>query len=161
MGGRILKGVVIRKGEEYYTYLKKIFTGINNVQTNYNWLITSYECYPQNIKYAEKLSGRYCWLTGNELTEMIENEDFQWIWGTFSGFAKNISKHDIMQYELPKADGYERIWQLPLSIQHPLAEIEIIAWDSAMTILISKQDEIANCLLRNNLLAEELEKYNS
>lgn len=65
-----------------------------------------------------------------------------------------------MEYELPKADGYIGIWQNPVSIQHPLAEIEVIAWDSLMTIFISKNDDIANLLWNKNPYAKDLEKYN-
>ena len=155
-----MKGVVIEKGEEYFTFLKKVFSSINDIQRNYNWLITGHECYPQNEKYAEILFGKYCWMTGDELTEMIENEDFQWIWGVFSAFPKDIPKEKILEYELPKCDGYERLWQNPISIQHPFAEIEIVAWDSSMTVFISRQDNVVDLLRENNVLAEDLERYN-
>lgn len=80
--------------------------------------------------------------------------------GVLSAFPKEISKEKIMEYELPKADGYIRIWQNPVLIQHPLAEIEVIAWDSLMTIFISKNDDIANLLWSKNPYAKDLEKYN-
>ena len=38
--------------------------------------------------------------------------------------------------------------------------MEIIAWDSSMTILISKFDEIVEKLLKSNRLIEDLEEYN-
>lgn len=91
---------------------------------------------------------------------MLENEDFQWIWGVFSAFPKDISKEKVLKFELPKAEGYGGVWQNSVCIQHPLAEIEIIAWDSSMTVFISKDDDIADLLKRNNILAEDLEKYN-
>ena len=50
--------------------------------------ITGHECYPQNILYNKILSEEYCWLSGVELTEMIEYEDYQWIWGCFQLFQK-------------------------------------------------------------------------
>lgn len=147
-------------GEKYFTFLKKIFDSIENVQKNYNWLITGYECYPQNIKYVERLSKEWCWITGKELTKMIETENFQWIWGVFSAFPESVTKDDALKYELPKADGNEKIWKNPISIQHPLSVMEIIAWDSSMTILISKFDEIVEKLLKSNPLIEDLEEYN-
>lgn len=155
-----MKGVVIKKGVEYFTFLKRIFVSINDIQRNYNWLITGHECYPQNKKYIEILSGKYCWITGDELTEMLESEDFQWIWGVFSAFPKDISKEEILKYELPKSNGYGRLWRNPVGIQHPFAEIEIVAWDSSMTVFISKEDSIVDMLRKNNTLAEDLEKYN-
>lgn len=154
-----MKGLIIEKGEKYYTYLKKYFLQLNDMQRNYNWLITAHECYPQNEKYAKIWSEIYCWMTGDELTEMV-SEDFQWIWGVLSAFPKDIPKEKILQYELPKADGYEGFWRNPVSMQHPLAEIEIVAWDSSLTIFISKDERIIDMLQESNVLAEDLEKYN-
>ena len=31
----------------------------------------------------KRLSKEWCWITGKELTKMIETENFQWIWGSF------------------------------------------------------------------------------
>lgn len=154
-----MKGVVIERGEKYYTYLKKLFLSINNLQRNYNWLISSYECWPCTKKYAEMLSEDFCWMTGEELTEMIECEDFQWIWGALSAFSKDIPKEKVLQYDWPKADGCGEIWQLPVDIQHPLAEIEIVAWDSSMTVFISKEDYIVDLIRESYEFAEDLEKY--
>ena len=134
-----MKGIVIEKGEKYFTHLKKLFLSINGLQKNYNWLITAHECYPQDERYAKIWTEKYCWMTGDELTEMIEEEDFQWIWGVFSAFPKDISEEKVLGQALPEADGNVEIWQNPVSIQHPLAEIEIIAWDSSATVFISKK----------------------
>jgi len=155
-----LKGVVIEKGEKYFTYLGIIFNSIDNIQKDYNWLITGHECYPQNAEYVEKLSNEWCWLTGEELTEMIECENFQWIWGVFSAFPKDVTKDMVLEYKLPKADGNDKIWQNPISIQHPLSVMEIIAWDSSMTVFIGRCNEIVEKLAVSNPLAEDLEEYN-
>lgn len=155
-----MKGIVLDKGEQYFTYLKKIFSSINNIQDNYNWLITGYECYPQNEKYREMLSKEYCWISGKELTEMINIEDFQWIWGGLSAFPEESSKDEILKYNFPQADEYGGLWKNPVSMQHPLAEIEIVALDSSMTIFISKNDNIVDMFKKNNPLAGDLEEYN-
>ena len=55
-----------------------------------------------------------------------------------------------MNYKLPKADGNERIWQNPISLQHPFSVIEIIAWDSSMTIVITEFDDIIEKLEKSN-----------
>ena len=43
-------GAINAKGEKYYTYMKKLFDAIGNRQTEFNWLITDYICYPDNPK---------------------------------------------------------------------------------------------------------------
>lgn len=155
-----MKGVVIDKGEKYYTFLGNIFRTIENIQKDYNWLITSHECYPQNTQYVEKLAKEWCWMTGEELTEMIEEENFQWIWGVFSAFPKDVTKDMVLEYNLPKADGNDKIWKNPISLQHPLSVMEIVAWDSAMTIFISKNNDIVEKIAISNPLVEDLEEYN-
>lgn len=70
-----MKGIVIDKGGKYFTYLRSIFDSIDNIQKDYNWLITGHECYPQNAEYVEKLSKEWCWMTGavsNPMTEDLE-----------------------------------------------------------------------------------------
>lgn len=78
-----------------------------------------------------------------------------------SAFSKEIEKEKVLQYKLPEADGCSKIWQNPVTIQHPLAEIEIVAWDSSMTVFISKDDHIVDLVRKNYVLAKDLEKYNS
>ena len=46
-----MKGAILEKGEKCFTLLKNIFDSINNIQKEYNWLVSGYECYPQNIEY--------------------------------------------------------------------------------------------------------------
>ena len=83
-------GAINEKGEQYYTYLRKLFEAIGNRQTEYNWLITDCVCYPANPKTAAMLREKYCWITGEDLTELVEQEDFQWIWAVLSAGVKEI-----------------------------------------------------------------------
>ena len=106
------------------------------------------------------LSDKYCWITGDVLTEMVESENFQWIWGIFFAFPKDISEETVLKFKLPQLYEYAEILNNPVIIQHPLAEIEIIAWDSSMTIFISRENNLVNLLKKNNALAEDLEEYN-
>lgn len=155
-----MKGVILNNGEKFYTDLKNVFKAINNLQLNYNWLLTNCECYPQNKKYAEILSKKFCWLSGEELTEMVNNENFQWIWVVLSGFTKDIIFDDVDKHKLPVADGNERFWQNPVIIQHPLASVEIVSWDGCLTLLISNEAKIVDLFRSNFKLSKDLEIYN-
>lgn len=134
-----MRGIIIE--EEYNTYLRRILESIQN-RDKYNWLISSCECYPVNKKFSDMLSNEYCLLAGEELFKMVKQEDFQWVWGILSAIPKDVSEDAILKCNFPKADGNESIWQKPITIQHPLAEIEIIAWDSSMTIIKSNEERI-------------------
>lgn len=153
-------GAILKSGEKYYTYLYKIFTEINIVQKDYNWLITDIVAYPETKEYQDLFSKKYAWLSGDELTNITEKEDFQWIWGVLSGFDKNIDIEEVLKYSLPYADGYEGFWKNPLSLQHPLASIEIVAWDSSLSLIISKNKQIIDNFRLVFPLSEDLEYYN-
>lgn len=153
-------GAIFRKGEEYCTHLYRIFTGINMVQKDYNWLITDIVAYPKTKEYQDLFSKEYCWLSGEELTNIIEKEDFQWIWGVLSGFEKSIDIKEILNHSLPYTDDYEGFWKNPLSLQHPLASLEIVAWDSSLSLIISKSKQIIDNFRLTFPLSEDLEIYN-
>ncbi|MEE1057533.1 MAG: DUF2691 family protein [Acutalibacteraceae bacterium] len=153
-------GTINRKGEKYYTHLNKVFRAIKSRQNNYNWLITDCECYPKNSATAEMLKRDYCWLSGEELTALVEEEDFQWIWAVLSGFEKDIPFDKVIKYNLPYADGYRDFWENPLTLQHPLASVEIVPWDSTLTLLLSKDKEIVEDFRKAFPYSENLEGYN-
>ena len=155
-----LYGAVLEQGEEYYTNLSKIFAAIGNVQVQYNWLITDCECYPKSQYINNMLSQEYCWMTGEELTNLIKEEEFQWIWAVLSGFEKNIPLDTILKYPLPYAKDYDGFWKNPVSIQHPLASVEIVPWDSSLTLIISKEHKVIGDFRRAFPLSEDLNSYN-
>ncbi len=153
-----MKGAVLLKGENCYVKLGEFFLKMNNFQKEYNWFITDVECYPENKKYRQLLSNEYCFLTGEQLSQMIKKEDFQWIWGVFSGFDKNIKLDNILNYNLPYADGNENLWKT-VNLQHPLANIEIVAWDSCLMLIKSVNTNIIDHFFDKFELAEDLSKY--
>ena len=99
-------------------------------------------------------------MSGEELTALVEREDFQWIWGVLSGFPKGIPEEQVRQYPLPYADGHPGFWHNPLSLQHPLAEIEIVPWDSSLTLLLSRKKEIVEDFRAFFPLSEDLFQVN-
>lgn len=153
-------GAILKEGEQFYTRLGRVFAAIGEAQTGYNWLITACECYPQTPDTAARLSGEYCWLSGDELTSIVRREDFQWIWGVLSGFKPDIPLEDVLKYPLPYADGYAGFWKKPLSMQHPLASVEIVAWDSTLTLVLSRRREIVDSFRKYFPLSEDLVLYN-
>ena len=155
-----MKGAILEKGFNFYTYMSHIFNAIHNVQNEYNWLITNFEAYPSTQQFAEYTFSDYTWLTGNELTAMVKIEDFQWVWAVLSGFPKSITKEQVLQHSLPYADGYMEFWKKPIKLQHPLADVEIVSFDSALVLVISNNDIIVDNFLASMPLAENLEAYN-
>ena len=157
-----MKGALLKKGEERYTYLRKIFIQMENFQKNYNWLISDCEAFPKKIGHSVRIiqSGNFAWISGTELTNIIKKDDFQWVWAVLSGFEKHITLEEVKKYALPYADGYGGFWNENISMQHPLATIELVAWDSSCTLFISKDDYLVDKFRKEFPLSVDLEKYN-
>ncbi|KAB3530315.1 hypothetical protein F8154_13990 [Alkaliphilus pronyensis] len=144
----------------YYTYMDKVFEALTNVHLKYNWLISNYECncYPNELIPFGK---EYVWITGEKLNQIIFENEIQFIWGVFSAFEKDIKKEDALKYPLPYADGNPSYWRNNFNIQHPLAKIEIVPWDSTLVLIIAEENIVVESFLKSFPLAEELSEYNS
>ena len=170
-------GVIDTKSKRLYTYLKAVFDAIDNKQIEYNWLITDTEI----IAHSDKLDAlntsvhwkyengkpiaipapNYYFLSGEELTKIITEDDSQWIWGVLSGFEKSIPIEEILKYPLPKADGYEGFRKNPPSIQNALASMEIVPWDSSCVLLLSTKKAIIEKFKKTFHKCQDLSAYNS
>ncbi len=173
----MIYGVIDKESSRYYTYLKAVFNAIENKQAAYNWLITDSEVIAHSDRLDALNTGvrwqyengkptaiptpEYCFLPGEELTRIVMQDDSQWVWGVLSGFEKSISIDEILKYPLPKADGYKGFWKNPLSIQHPLAAVEIVPWDSAFVLVLSKNKAIVDSFRLAFPRSQDLSEYNA
>lgn len=142
-----MKRYISEKEEKYYTHILKVLNSIGGRNLDYNWLITDIEAYPQDNGELDKLISEndYLFLSTDELISMLEKKDFQWIWGVFSAIPQKYTKEEVLKYELPYADGNYDIYKDDIFvIQHPLADIEIVAEDSSSVFIVAKDDEIAD-----------------
>ena len=170
-------GVIDNKSFQYYTCLGKVFNAIGNAQQGYNWLISDCEVIAHS-EQLDKLNTRVYWqypnrkpvavpapdyhfLSGEELTNIITEDDSQWIWGVLSGFEKSIPLEEILKYPLPEADGYGGFWKDPPSIQHPLASVEIVPWDSGLVLLFSRSREIVDSFKAALPESRDIREYNA
>ena len=134
-----MKGVILQSGFKYFTPMHKILTPLHEDVLKHNWLITDCEC---NWSPDSRLLEDYCLLSGRELLHLVEGNDIQFIWAVFSAFSPEISQERILTHPLPYANGYREFWKNPVTMQHPLASIEIVAWDSSLALCISSNDAI-------------------
>lgn len=158
----MIYGAILEKGLKGFTYFKEIFCSLDNFQKDYNWLITDVEAAPFKESHYERItqSGTYAWISGEELTGIIKKDNFQWIWGVLSGFEKCYAKEEILKYDLPYADGQGGFWKTELSVQHPLASVELVAWDGALTLFLSKQENLVKMFRTAFPLSDDLKEYN-
>lgn len=72
---------------------------------------------------------------------MLNTNEIQFIGGVFSAIPKHISLDEILKHELPYSEGVHTFDEI-VEIQHPLAEIEIVAFDSSSVEIICKREDI-------------------
>jgi hypothetical protein len=143
---------------KYYTDMNIIMNPFKNDFIKYNWLITDYECnyYPKEIIELEKeYEEEYIWINGKKLYEIIETYEIQFIWAVFSGLKQNILLEKIMEYELPKSEYYNH-WENKNDTQIPLADIEIVSWDSGHLFFKSKKENYINKFKKYFPLSKEI-----
>ena len=119
-----------------FTDMAVIFKGLEGLQNNYNWLITDIECYPivEEIKEGT-------FIPGDELTEILNRQDIQFVWAVFSGFGQDIEiNNDNLEIVPHIRDNYE-FWS-NVGIQHPQATIEIDCCDSSYVTFLSKDEKV-------------------
>lgn len=135
-----MKTYIINRGLEYYTDMSIILNPIKEYLQDYNFLITDIECNhcpDKRINYEKD----YLFISTNEILDIVNANEIQFIWGVFSVIPKHISLEGILKYELPYSEGTHTLDEI-VEIQHPLAEIEIVAFDSSYLEITSKREDI-------------------
>lgn len=152
-------GAINRKGERFYTFLPRVFDVIGNEQLYYNWLVTDCDCNIPNEIWDACIADGYCWISGEKLTELVREHKIQWIFAVFSGFEQNVSLEEVLREPLPFADENVSLWNDPVQLQHPLAHIEIVPWDSSMTIMVTKEKKLYERFRAGFPLSEDFSEY--
>ncbi|MBE6609780.1 MAG: hypothetical protein E7634_03840 [Ruminococcaceae bacterium] len=155
-----VRGMIIKKGESYYTDLYKLLDALDSIPLNYKWLVSYPECSAFTKETQALFEKEYCIISGDELTE-IAKDTHQFIWGTFSAFAPDTPDEEILKYPLPKNDMYPGFWKLPLTVQHPLAQIEIVAFDSSLTLVLTRDIDFPEKFQQVYPLAQDLAEHNA
>lgn len=140
-----MKRLISCDDEKFYTYMLKVLNSIGGKSLNYNWLISDIVSYPQDNGELDKLilENQYLFIDNSKLIEILEKRDFQWIWAVFSAIPKQYSIDEVLKYSIPFAENNTLIYQdNNQMIQHPLADIEIVAEDSSSVFIVSKDEDI-------------------
>ena len=154
-----MKRLQSRKDCKGYTLMKQLLINLELESSDYNWLITDIEAYPQSKEIFEIINNKeYIILSTKELMNILKIEDFQWIWAVFSAIPSKYSTDEILKYELPYIQpidkDYDPFGENP-KIQHPLAEFEIGAWDSSGMFIVTNDEKILEKFKENYPLSKE------
>lgn len=148
----------------YFTDLRLVFRAIGDRQREFNWLITDLDygwLGPQEDDEQLPFAGAGPhWQTGEELTRLVAHREMQFVWAVLSGFPLDVSL-DLDRLEVvPYADGNQGFWVDQPRIQHPMAEIEIVCWDSTSTLLLCRDRSIGESFRRYFPEAVDLALHN-
>ena len=142
-----MKRLISQKDLKYYTYLRQVLLNLQLANKDHWWLISDITAYPKTPKYAQMIDQQDCLLLRtSQLMEMLENDDFQWIWAVFSGIPVTYNEEEILQYPLPHLETIEQGQYDPYTdepkLQHPLAEFELYTVDSSYMFLITEKEDL-------------------
>ena len=148
-----------RKDLSGYTMMRQVLINLNLTNKDYIWLVTDIEAYPTNEKLNNLISNNdYLLLTTKELVDILNEEDFQWIWAVFSAIPSSYSKEEILKYDLPFiqpiSKEYDPFGSNP-KVQHPLAVFEIGAWDCSGMFLVTDDENLLAKFKKSYPLAKE------
>lgn len=140
----------------YFTDLKIVFDALGGRQREYNWLITDLEfsafgiCDDEGIFSSDQISlldllnKKIVWIDGEKLTEIVNLFNIQFIWAVLSGFKKDVEIDLKNLSVIPYADGNRNFWIGNPNLQHPLAMVEIVCWDSTLALFLSKDHDLVD-----------------
>jgi hypothetical protein len=143
----------------FYTDLQEVFKAFNGREKKYNWLVTGLEC---NIRPEEfQPFDSNFFFDGSELSDLIlrQTKPIQFIWGVFTGFPKNI-KIDPERLPLVPNNTNPGFWIGKPKIQYPGGLVELICFDSALTLLLTPDNDLAEAFRLHFPEAVDLEKAN-
>ncbi len=143
-----------------YMLLKAVLYDLELTDKPYWWLISDFEAVPREKDYQNMLEhADYLLLSTREVVEMLENDDFQWIWAVFSAISTKYSKEEILQFELPYIMDFEEGKYNPYTdepkVQHPYADFEIYACDSSYMFMITDDADLISKFQKSYPLYEE------
>ena len=148
-----MKRYISKNERKDYTHMLEILYAIGGRSLHYNWYITDIEAFPsENETLINDL-----FMSNDELIDMLEKNDFRWIWGCFSAIPKKYSFEEIKKYNRPYTDLNSIIHKDKPIFQHHYAEIEINAEDGSLVQIVSINDEIAEKFKK--LFPKSEEKY--
>ncbi|MFH5804013.1 hypothetical protein [Alienimonas sp. DA493] len=149
----------------FYTDIRAIFAALEPLPQRLDWLVTDLECNPLNgAPLPTELAGSDAQaLTGEAFLRAVTEADLQFIWGVLSGFEPGTAPDPaaLSVNERPYADGNPAFWTGCPAIQHPEAEIEIVCWDSCLSILLSRDPAVESRFRSAFPSAVDLETFNA
>lgn len=157
-----MEGLILNEKTKYVTYMCPIFDALgDDYIRSLNWRIVYPECGSVEQVYSFEHT-KTSWISGDELVgEIRKNPNIQWWWGLLQGIPKTVSQEDVEKEDLIDIKEDPHIWENPVTMRSNYSLIEIEAFDSTLTVVISSDDAVLERLKIAFPKYEILSEYNS
>lgn len=153
-------GLVLHEGE-YVTYPYEVLKPVEEYVKTLNWRITNVVCGSDGSDYFFPFEQQEdSLLDGETLLVMLqEHPRKQWVWGAMSGFQKDVSWDEIRKNPIEDLTLRQPYLENTLHHLEPGAVLEVIAFDSSATFVMTDDPDVADRFLAAFPKAESLDKY--
>ncbi len=137
----------------YFDYLtpmsmRDVLANLQLDDSDYLWLISDIEAYPRKSEYYQLIENTsHILLSTKELVDMLDQDDFQWVWAVFSAIPTHYTAAEILSFKLPHIESFGKSDYNPYDdepkLQHPYAELEIYCSEIGLA-LVSDDDKLVD-----------------
>ena len=130
----------LERDGQYHTSLKRVFAALEGRQIGFDFLLLGVEAYPLEHGEFEAVNQTPRWISGAELTRMVETEDFQWVWGALLAYPAGGGRAEVLERVralCPPGPHDEESWSARRQFEKTGAAFLILASDSSLTELVS------------------------
>lgn len=138
---------------KWYSDLYPFVTALGAYADNFCWLCTGGEVFPSVREFPD---GSY-WLSAADLREIIEPR-YAFGWCVLSAIPLADVSAAMTVDCYPYADCNPGFWIGSPKPQHPMADFEVVCWDSSATLLIGASQTVAAAFLVAYPSAVDLDK---
>ena len=134
-------GARLERDGQYHTSLKRVFDALEGRQIVFDFLLLGVEAYPLEHEEFEAVNQTPRWISGAELTRMVETEDFQWVWGALLAYPEGCGRAEVLEQVralCPPGPPDEESWGVRRQFEKTGAIFLILAADSSLTELVSE-----------------------
>ena len=133
-------GARLERDGQYHTSLRRVFAALEGRQIGLDFLLLGVEAYPLEHEEFEAVNQTPCWISGAELTRVVETEDFQWVWGALLAYPARGGRAEVLERVralCPPGPHDEESWSARRQFEQTGAAFLILAADSSLTELVS------------------------
>ena len=131
----------LERDGQYHTSLKRVFDALEGRQIGFDFLLLGVEAYPLEHEEFEAVNQTPRWISGAELTRVVETEDFQWVWGALLAYPEGCGRAEVLEQVralCPPGPPDEESWGVRRQFEKTGAIFLILAADSSLTELVSE-----------------------